>query len=256
MNIPEVLKKECRFVCHDKAKRPINPLTGSFAKVTDSGTWTSFEEAVACIGKFGSLGIGFVLGGGFVGIDMDTCIDMETSQISDEALEVLETLDSYTEISVSGTGLHTIIKAEGLNLPFNKRKMQTNGIIRPDIDLITGKQKLDKNGDPKFKNPEIELYDKNRYFILTGNIYGGYNQVNERTEKLKGIISKYDNSTVSNINSKASTELQTSIEEALKLDKVFNSYWNGNRPNKDESADDLALMGKPLLVQCRCGFGN
>lgn len=249
MNIPELLKKERRFVCHDKAKRPINPLTGRYAKVTDSSTWGNFDEAVACIGKNGIAGIGFVLGEEFVGVDMDTCIDNVNGQISDEALGIISILDSYTEVSISGMGVHTIIKAQNLILPFNKKKMQSNGIIRPDIDYITGKQKLDKNSNLKYKNPEIEIYDKNRYFILTGNVYGDYNQVNERTEEIKKVIEKYDNSTVRHINSPDITTMQTSIKEVLKLDSVFNSYWNGERPNNDESADDLALMGK-LLYWC------
>lgn len=249
MNIPELLKKERRFVCHDKAKRPINPLTGRYAKVTDSSTWGYFNEAVACIGKNGVLGIGFVLGEDFVGVDMDTCIDNVSGQVSDEALEIISILNSYTEVSISGMGVHTIIKAQNLILPFNKKKMQSNGIIRPDIDYITGEQKLDKNGNLKYKNPEIEIYNKNRYFILTGNVYGNYNQVNERTEEIKKVIAKYNNFTIGDKNNSDSITMQTSIKESLKLDSVFNSYWNGERPNKDESADDLALMGK-LLYWC------
>lgn len=249
LNIPEILKKERRFVCRDKAKRPINPITGRYAKVTDSSTWASFDEAVDCVRKFGTVGIGFVLGDGFAGVDMDTCIEVESGQISDEALEIIAILDSYTEISVSGMGVHTIIKAEDVTLPFNKKKIQPNGIIRPDIDLKTGKQKIDKNGNLKYKHPEIEIYDKNRYFILTGNVYGEYIEVNERTEEIKKIITKYDNSTVSDINIATSAAIKTTIKEALKLDNVFNSYWDGARPNKDESSDDLALMGK-LLYWC------
>lgn len=249
LNIPEILKKERRFVCHDKLKRPINPSTGKFAKVTDSNTWGSFDEAWSCVGKFGAVGIGFVLGDGFVGVDMDTCIDIDKGEVSEEASEVISILDSYTEISISGMGLHTIIKAEGVKLHFNKRKMKPNGIIRPDIDSSSGKQKLDKDGNPKYKQPEIEIYNKDRYFILTGYVYGNYNRVNERTEELSRIIGKYDHFTTSDTHTATSTPMETSIKEALKLDPVFNSYWNGTRPNKDESADDLALMGK-LLYWC------
>ncbi|TCT14541.1 putative DNA primase/helicase [Natranaerovirga pectinivora] len=251
LNIPEILKKEKRFVCHDEFKRPINPLTGKYAKVTDSNTWASYEEAKSGVSKFGVVGIGFVLGEGYVGVDIDTCIDSKNGQVSEEAKEIIATLNSYTEISMSGMGLHTIIKAEDVKLPFNKRKMKPNGIMRPDIDATTGKQKLDKEGNPKYKHPEIEIYNKSRYFVLTGNVYGDYNQVNERSEALKKIINKYNISAPRDVDICTPTviPMETSIKQALNLDSVFNAYWYGTRPNKDESADDLALMGK-LLYWC------
>ena len=99
MNIPEVLKREKRFVCHDEFKRPINPHTGRFASVTNSNTWGSFQEAILYVNDKKAIGIGFVLGDGFVGIDIDTCIDKESGAISEEALENITILDSYTEIS-------------------------------------------------------------------------------------------------------------------------------------------------------------
>lgn len=251
MNIPKVLKNEKRFVGHDEFKRPINPNTGRFASVNDSNTWGSFEKAILCINEKKAEGIGFVLGDGFVGIDMDTCIDKESGTISGEALENITILDSYTEISRSEMGTHTIIKATDVNLPFNKKKMKSNGIDRLDVDIKTGEVKVDKDGNPKYKNPELEIYDKNRYFILTGNVYKNYFEVNERSSELKKVINKYayGNSEVVEVLVEEEASMEISIEEALKLDKVFNSYWNGTRHNKDESADDLALMGK-LLYWC------
>lgn len=251
MNIPEVLKREKRFVCHDEFKRPINPHTGRFASVTNSNTWGSFQEAILYVNDKKAIGIGFVLGDGFVGIDIDTCIDKESGAISEEALENITILDSYTEISKSGMGTHTIIKATDVNLPFNKKKMKPNGIDRLDVDIKTGEVRVDKDGNPKYKNPELEIYDRNRYFILTGNVYESYFEVNERSNELKEVINKYTygNSEVVKGLVEEEDSMEISIEEALKLDRIFNSCWKGKRSNKDESADDLALMGK-LLYWC------
>ena len=225
--------------------------TGRFASVNDRSTWGSFKEAMLYVNDKKAIGIGFVLGDGFVGIDMDTCINKESGAISEEALENISILDSYTEISKSGMGTHTIIKATDINLPFNKKKMKPNGISRLDVDIKTGEVRLDKNDNPKYKNPEIEIYHKNRYFILTGNVYKDYFEVNERSHKLREIINKYSYGNSEKIGAPVEEEvnMQISIDEALKLDKVFNSYWKGKRTNKDESADDLALMGK-LLYWC------
>ena len=210
-----MLKNERRFVCHDKQKRPINPLTGSLAKVTDSSTWASFAEAIACIGKYKAIGIGFVLGEGFLGVDLDTCINRETNQISEEAAQIISTLDSYTEVSLSGTGTHTIVKAKDLLLPFHKKKMKPNGIIRHEIDLATGLPKLDKHGHPKCKEPEFEIYNKDRYFILTGKVYGGFSLVNERTEQVKQVIAAYNHISVSERHNCSLASTNTSIDEAL-----------------------------------------
>ena len=54
--------------------------------------------------------LGFVLGDGFVGVDKDHCRNAETGAIEPWALAIVEQLDSYTEISVSGTGVHVICR--------------------------------------------------------------------------------------------------------------------------------------------------
>lgn len=42
----------------------------------------------------------------FVGIDLDHCRDPETGKIKPWALEIVAKLNSYSEVSPSGTGLH------------------------------------------------------------------------------------------------------------------------------------------------------
>jgi len=247
MSIPEELKNERRFVCYDRQKRPINALTGSLASTTDKCTWCSYDEAVAGARKYKCKGIGFVLGDGYCGVDIDTCADPNTEYISEEALEVINTLDTYTEWSISKYGFHAILKASDITLAFNKKKMQSNGIVRPDIDLSTAKQRTDKDGNPKFKTPELEIYNKDRFFILTGYIYGEHKQINERTEELKQIIAKYEDKALpAPLPFQANTSTHITLDEALKLDKVLSGYWHGGRPHGDESADDMGFMAKLL----------
>ena len=82
-------------------------------------------------------GIGFMLGDGWAGVDCDKCRDQQTGQISDRALAVVRRLNTYTEISPSRTGLKSLVRGE---LPPGRRR-----------------------------NDWIEMYDKVRYFTVTGS---------------------------------------------------------------------------------------
>jgi RecA/RadA recombinase len=74
--------------------------------------WVSFEEAVRAFdtgtGKYS--GVGLVLTGmtDVVGIDLDRCIT--DGQIAPWAQEIIDSVDSYTELSPSGTGLRILAR--------------------------------------------------------------------------------------------------------------------------------------------------
>lgn len=119
-------------------KVPIDPLTGSNAKSNTRSTWGTFEQAWDCYQRCGLDGVGFVLTREIeiVGIDVDHCRDPETGVCDDEALAIVREIDSYTEISPSGTGIR--IFARGV-LPNGWRK-----------------------------RGRIEMYDSGRYLTVTG----------------------------------------------------------------------------------------
>ncbi|MBU2431109.1 MAG: hypothetical protein KKH99_10480, partial [Proteobacteria bacterium] len=143
-NIPEELIEFDQWVAwkavptKNKMKKiPINPNSGQPAKVNDPDTWGSYEDAVKCFENYGFDGIGFVFtkNDPFVGIDFDECFIDET--LLPETEELINQIGSYTEISPSGNGLHTIIKGK-----------------LPDGGIREGK---------------IEIYDTGRFFTVTGN---------------------------------------------------------------------------------------
>ncbi len=142
--IPAEMKALPNWVLH-KNKVPYTPGTGQKAKVNDPGTWRTFAEAVQALqqektitGKRLYDGIGFMFtGSGLVGIDIDHC--MAAGIISQDAAQVVETFNSYTEISTSRRGLHIIVKGS-----------------------CPGK---------KSRKGNYEIYDHDRYFIMTGNAY-------------------------------------------------------------------------------------
>ena len=144
-NIPIELKQLPQWVCH-KGKIPFNPVTGTPAKAGQPTTWASFEDAVNAFHGSSYDGIGFEFNNnGIVGIDLDHVV-AEDGLLSEEADEIVTILDSYTEYSPSGKGLHIFVKGD---IP------------------VDGKKK-----------GFIEMYKAKRYFTMTGNVYGELKPIN------------------------------------------------------------------------------
>lgn len=168
-NIPVDLTRRKQWVCHRfPNKMPLCPVPqrGKLApaKADDSSTWGYFNEAVRAVKEYGATGIGFELGDGIAGVDIDHCI--EDGELSSLAKEIIDDLASYTEVSPSGTGIHILCK--GKLPPRDGRKNQMIG---------------------------LEMYDSARYFTVTGDIIcdeeGIPYPLRESTEILDKIHQKY-----------------------------------------------------------------
>ena len=100
-------------------------------------------------------------------IDFDDVRDPETGEVSPEVADLVGRLDSYTEISSSGTGLHVLVWAE---LP------EPLGKVVEDLD----------------DEGSIELYDHGRFLAGTWrHVEGSPWGVNERQTVVAGIIEQY-----------------------------------------------------------------
>jgi primase-polymerase (primpol)-like protein len=110
-------------------KPPYRP-QGGYASIADPTTWGTYEEALAAFeasqGAYD--GIGFnLLGTEIAAFDLDDCRNPATGDIAAEATTYIDRANSYTEISVSGTGLHVIGFGSG---PYIQRKQAIgNGIV-------------------------------------------------------------------------------------------------------------------------------
>src|SRR4051794_37005196 len=93
-------------------KLPYNPHNGKRASVTDPSTWGCYSDVFTAVDKYSLDGPGFVFapGGEITGIDLDRCRDPETGEIAQWAEEFITLVNSYTEISPSGTGVHILIR--------------------------------------------------------------------------------------------------------------------------------------------------
>lgn len=169
-HIPTVLRREAQWVCWrtedrggEVTKVPIDAQTGVYASVAEPATWTDFATAQAYARETGGIeGVGFVFTADdpVAGVDLDDCRDPETGAVEEWAIDVLRRLDSYTEWSPSRTGFHVIVQ----------------GAV-PDGGRRAG---------------DLELYDRDRYFTVTGDrIPGAPREVQERGEALRAVHREY-----------------------------------------------------------------
>jgi putative DNA primase/helicase len=117
--IPESARREPRwclwryaFVGGDWKKPPFrldDPQTE--AGVNDPLGFGAFDDALRIYQNGGFDGVGFRLGDGWAGIDLDGCRDAATGELSAFASGVLRELNSYAEVSPSGTGLKIFVRA-------------------------------------------------------------------------------------------------------------------------------------------------
>lgn len=216
-NIPMELKKVSQWVCwQGEAKIPKNPFNGQNARSNDKNTWGTFEQAVKACESFGFDGLGFMFAPPYFGIDLDHCLDK-----LDFVDEFVETLQSYTEISRSGNGIHIICKGK---LPDGSRR---------------------KGG--------VEMYSEGRYFICTGNVYNAqYTEIKDCTESVKILHSKYLPNAVPKAEIKR--DVLIDMDDAEIVDKARNcksgtlftmlyaGEWEGLFPSQSEA--DLALCNQ------------
>lgn len=170
--IPEELKELKQWCCfklqprEDKmTKIPVSAYDGSPAKSNDENTWSDFETALEAIEKFNLDGLGFFFKTPYFGIDIDGVKEEIERFHNDDhdnniVSEFIDMMCSYSEISVSGTGIHIIAKGE---LPEGARR-----------------------------RGNIEMYDSGRFFVMTGNQIGTYTRVEEdEFNKINYLHNKY-----------------------------------------------------------------
>ena len=151
--MPTELKALNNWVCwKDKSKTPLNPYTLNNAKVNDANTWADYDAAFRRVHDHTAAGVGFIIGEGFTVIDLDHVIDIGTGKATDEALDIVKKLGSYTEVSMSGAGIHIFMKSD-FRLP-NGKKSQSQV--------------------PLASMGGFELYTGNRYIAMTGTVFTQY----------------------------------------------------------------------------------
>src|SRR5690606_29554285 len=133
-----------------------------------------------------------------------------------EAQEIIKILDSYTEYSPSGTGVHILCK--GIIPPKDRRK------------------------------GNIEMYSEGRFFTVTGKVLGEPKDIQERTAQAAVVHAKYLKREEPKATNQQPTNCDLSDSELIKKamsaknGHIFRALWNGDisgYPSHSEA--DLAL---------------
>ncbi len=228
-NIPDELKLTNQWVLwriekrNGKETKVPYQADGLMAKSNDRRTWSSFNGAANTYLNGGYDGIGFMFSkeDPFIGLDLDKCI--ADGKYSDLAEEISEMMDSYTEISPSGKGIHIIVKGE---LP------------------------IDKGTGNKSSSLGLEIYRHGRYFTFTGNSQN-VSEVMERTDELRVLFQKYFSEKEKKVQSykKPAINSTQNLSNAELWERMFRSsnglairsLFDGQLINGDHSSTDIAL---------------
>lgn len=241
--IPQELKGYKNWVCWQAypdpkshsgiSKKPINPRTGGFAMPNNSDTWSDFETAVRESAKYS--GIGFMFSNSpFFGVDLDDMPqdieDYQNGGADNIVSEFVNTLQSYAEYSQSKTGIHIICKG---HLPEGKRKA-----------------KNDSGG--------FEMYENGRFFVVTGNYCSEYGYINDCTESVKPLHSKYLGKTAEPKPNKNITVNLNSVDDIVraacsaKNGSLFKALYSGDfSAYSSQSEADMAFCNM-LAFWCGC----
>ncbi|CUS06448.1 protein of unknown function (plasmid) [Candidatus Promineifilum breve] len=136
------LKLRPAWVGYNTQKVPLDPHTGRAAATNNPDTWGTAAQAWAAKKRHRWAGIGYVftIGAGVVGVDLDDCFT-DDGHLNDTARQIVQMLNSYTERSPSGNGLHIL----------------ACGAIPHSVKPPGG---------------GFEMYNELRYFTVTGRQFG------------------------------------------------------------------------------------
>lgn len=239
--VPERIKtdgKLClwRYELRDgkKTKVPYS-ISGKKADPGNADDFAPFGRITEAFAKGGHDGIGLMVEGPFSAIDVDDCTS--DGKLTDMAQDIVEMMDSYTEISPSGKGIRIIFDSEGAD--YDSTRYYINN-----------------------RNIHTEVYPAGctiKYVTLTGNAVRDCG-INPRGEQMLSVAEKY---MVRPVKTKASMpppgESALSDDEILQIaasaknaDK-FNRLWDGDISGYlSQSEADIALL---TILAFYCG-GN
>ncbi len=223
-----------------ETKIPYNPETNRKASTTDPATWTDYGTASAASGYDG---VGFVVTkeDPYTGIDLDTCLGPDPppdphyagrQELAVWATEIVRDLNSYTEVTPSGTGLRVWIKGK---LPFGKHKayMAPGGATADDHP------------------PAVELYDQGRYFTITGKRLSDFPaEIMDRQEELDVLHARLFPSPSPSrciapspsrslaLSDQAILTAIASAANGIEVMRLYDGHWEGGKYKSQSEADE------------------
>ena len=189
-------------------KVPTNPDNFRRADCTDTRTWSTYENALA--GSTLSEGIGCVITSPYVAVDLDKCRDPKTRETEPWARQILDELNSYSEISPSGRGFHIWVRS---SLPNGRRRVG-----------------------------RVEMYDKARYFTVTGNQVADTSP-NIEVRDLTSLHSRLETLDPQNITTSPTKQVESrGSSPSSKLESLIAGRWQGLYTSQSEADSALCVM--------------
>lgn len=137
------------------SKKPYDPFTGELGSSTNESKWSDFKTALSAVSTFNADGLAFYFKPPYIGIDLDDIGDdleryLQGDVENNLVYVFMNSTKTYSEISMSGKGIHIIGKA-----------------------AIPGERRRKGN---------VEMYTEGRFFAITGNFFGNNEEINEIPE--------------------------------------------------------------------------
>lgn len=206
-----------------KWTKPLLQVSGKFASSTDPKTWCNYSQTVTAYasGHFDGVGYVFTANDSYVGIDWDDCREPDTGEVQEDISNHIRALNTYTEVSPSGCGFKSICRA-----------------------------KLLRGGH---HNDQIGVFEKGRYFCLTGNVFPEVSaKIESRQPELNAIVKQYWPNDFTKKESHSFTTFNHNlcdsdiIQKALDSnDSKFTRLWSGDIGGYDSHSEaDEALCCK------------
>ena len=191
-------------------KEPVNVRTGGKAMSNKPGTWASFHEVIKRAERPGGDAIGIGLQEPYVGIDLDhSVID---GVIQPWARRIIEAFNSYTEFSPSKTGLHILCK----------------GVLEKGR---------------KFSALDIEIYQKTRFWTVTGDLVPGCGvTIENRASQVLALCDECERKEAGIKHRQDIVEKIEKSKDAGVFAKLKAGNWQGDYPSQSEA--DLAFCAK------------
>ncbi|MDY5435799.1 VapE domain-containing protein [Peptostreptococcus porci] len=209
------------------------------AKSNDQSTWTSFDNAIKLINntyketlynkdtkKYDIMqdvpihGLSMALTEPYIFIDLDHVINNKGETLP-EALDIINTLNSYTEVSTSKTGYHILIKTSAPGV------LNGNYPNRP-LPNKSGWEQTEE------KPPMIETFTNKRFMVFTSDVYRDKMSINDCTEILN-IILEYV---------KPHTKSPYNGTDKARKPKEFKEYDGKDKKVKTKADDIIIQLGQ------------
>jgi len=209
---------------HGRRPKPPLQVDGSYASPTNAATWCDFETALSAFSSdashtFEGIGRVIVNGGPYVGVDIDRCRDSTTGMIEPWAQNIIDELDTYTEVSPSQTGVKCWLRGHLVGL--------------------VGRSK-------DYQNGKVEVFDQDRYFTLTGeHLAGTPLTVEDRQHQILAIhegvfgVSRVGieqaSEPIESFDVDLNTALPKAADDLIEQDESIASVWNRSRPGQGQA---------------------